>query len=88
MSALEGGEISAYPEYTGTALLVFFKKDAADLPKDPQAAYDEVKTGFEAEGHHRLPADAVHLLQRGRGDQGDGGQVQPEEHLRPVRGRR
>ena len=55
MSALEGGQISAYPEYTGTALLVFFKKDAADLPKDPQAAYEEVKTGFEPKGITAFP---------------------------------
>lgn len=55
MAALEGGEISAYPEYTGTALLVFFKKDAADLPKDAQAAYDEVKTSFEGDGITAFP---------------------------------
>ncbi len=55
MSALEGGQISAYPEYTGTALLVFFKKDAADLPKDPQAAFEEVKTGFEPKGITAFP---------------------------------
>jgi osmoprotectant transport system substrate-binding protein len=54
-AALDGGQISAYPEYTGTALLVFFKKDAADLPKDPQAAYDEVKTGFAGEGITAFP---------------------------------
>jgi osmoprotectant transport system substrate-binding protein len=55
MAALEGGQISAYPEYTGTALLEFFKKDAADLPKDPQAAYEEVKTGFEGKGITAFP---------------------------------
>jgi osmoprotectant transport system substrate-binding protein len=55
MAALEGGEISAYPEYTGTALLVFFKKDAADLPKDPQEAYDQVKSSFEGDGITAFP---------------------------------
>jgi osmoprotectant transport system substrate-binding protein len=55
MSALKGGEISAYPEYTGTALLVFFKKDAADLPKDAQTAYDEVKSSFEPDGITAFP---------------------------------
>jgi osmoprotectant transport system substrate-binding protein len=55
MAALEGGQISAYPEYTGTALLVFFKKDAADLPKDPQEAYNEVKTSFEGDGITAFP---------------------------------
>ena len=34
LAALKGGQIDAYPEYTGTALTAFFKKDAADLPKD------------------------------------------------------
>ena len=33
LKALEGGEISAYPEYTGTALLSFFGKQADELPK-------------------------------------------------------
>ncbi|MBE2315299.1 hypothetical protein DVA67_004890 [Solirubrobacter sp. CPCC 204708] len=55
MQALEGGQISAYPEYTGSALLIFFDKDAADLPKDPQAAYDEVKTSFEGDGITAFP---------------------------------
>jgi osmoprotectant transport system substrate-binding protein len=55
MSALEGGQISAYPEYTGSALLVFFEKDAADLPKDPQAAFDQVKTGFAERGITAFP---------------------------------
>ena len=31
----------------------------------------------------RVPADAVHVLQRGRGDAGDGRQARPEEDLRP-----
>ena len=55
MAALDGGQISAYPEYTGSALLVFFKKDAADLPKDPQEAYDEVKTSFQSDGITAFP---------------------------------
>ena len=55
LAALKGGEIDAYPEYTGTALTVFFKKDAADLPKDPQAAYEELKTDFEADGITAFP---------------------------------
>ncbi len=89
LAALKGGQIDAYPEYTGTALLAFFGKDAADLPKDPQAAYEEAKALFEAGRPDRVPADAVHQLQRGRGDQGDGREVQPDEHLGPQqRGRR
>jgi osmoprotectant transport system substrate-binding protein len=55
LAALKSGEISAYPEYTGTALLSFFGKKADELPKDEMAAYEEAKTGFEAEGLVALP---------------------------------
>jgi osmoprotectant transport system substrate-binding protein len=55
LAALKGGQIDAYPEYTGTALLSFFGKDAADLPKDPQAAYEEAKGLFEADGLTAFP---------------------------------
>jgi osmoprotectant transport system substrate-binding protein len=55
LAALKGGEIDAYPEYTGTALTVFFGKDAADLPKDAQAAYEMAKTEFEADGLTAFP---------------------------------
>jgi osmoprotectant transport system substrate-binding protein len=48
LKALEGGQISAYPEYTGTALLAFFGKKSDQLPKDPQAAYEEARQGFAA----------------------------------------
>jgi osmoprotectant transport system substrate-binding protein len=49
LKALKAGEVDAYPEYTGTALLAFFGKRASRLPKDPQAAYEEAKQGFAAE---------------------------------------
>lgn len=49
LKALKSGEIDAYPEYTGTALLSFFGKEADQLPKDPQKAYEEAKQGFAAE---------------------------------------
>jgi len=55
LAALKGGQIDAYPEYTGTALTVFFKKDAADLPNDPQAAYEELKKDFAPQGITALP---------------------------------
>jgi osmoprotectant transport system substrate-binding protein len=55
LAAVKGGEISAYPEYTGTALLSFFNKKADQLPKDPQAAYEEAKKGFEADGLTAFP---------------------------------
>jgi osmoprotectant transport system substrate-binding protein len=55
LKAVKGGQIDAYPEYTGTALLSFFKKDAAKLPKDPQAAYQEAKAEFEKQGLTAFP---------------------------------
>src|SRR5262245_16058303 len=55
LKAVKDGQISAYPEYTGTALLSFFGKDAADLPKDAQAAYEEAKAEFEKDGLTAFP---------------------------------
>jgi osmoprotectant transport system substrate-binding protein len=55
LAAVKSGEISAYPEYTGTALLAFFGKQADELPKDPQAAYEEAKAGFEEQGLTAFP---------------------------------
>jgi osmoprotectant transport system substrate-binding protein len=55
LAALKSDEITAYPEYTGTALLSFFDKSADELPKDPQAAYEEAKSGFEADGLVAFP---------------------------------
>jgi osmoprotectant transport system substrate-binding protein len=46
LKALEQGEISAYPEYTGTALLSFFGFQADKLPKDEAKAFEEAKQGF------------------------------------------
>jgi osmoprotectant transport system substrate-binding protein len=55
LAAVKSDQISAYPEYTGTALLSFFGKKADELPKDPQAAYEEAKKGFEADGLTAFP---------------------------------
>lgn len=46
LAALEEGEISAYPEYTGTALLSFFEVPSDELPTDPQQAFEQVREGF------------------------------------------
>jgi osmoprotectant transport system substrate-binding protein len=46
LAALEGGEIDAYPEYTGTALLSFFGVQADKLPKEERAAYEQAREGF------------------------------------------
>jgi osmoprotectant transport system substrate-binding protein len=55
LKALEGGDISAYPEYTGTALLSFFGFTADKLPSDEAAAFDEAKAGFAEKGLTALP---------------------------------
>ena len=55
LAAVESGEISGYPEYTGTALLSFFGKKADELPNDEMAAYEEARAGFEAKGLVALP---------------------------------
>ena len=55
LKALEGGDISAYPEYTGTALLSFFGVTADKLPSDDAAAYEEAKTGFAEKNLTALP---------------------------------
>jgi osmoprotectant transport system substrate-binding protein len=53
--ALKGGDIDAYPEYTGTALLSFFGVKADKIPKDPQVAFDQVRTNMEKQKVTALP---------------------------------
>jgi osmoprotectant transport system substrate-binding protein len=55
LKALKGGDISGYPEYTGTALLSFFDVPTSKLPKEPTAAYDQVKADFAKEGITAFP---------------------------------
>jgi osmoprotectant transport system substrate-binding protein len=55
LKAVRGGQIDAYPEYTGTALLSFFGKKADQLPKDAQKAYQEAKQGFAKDGLTAFP---------------------------------
>ena len=55
LKAVESGEIDAYPEYTGTALLSFFGVKADALPKDPAKAYDQAKAGFAEKDLTALP---------------------------------
>jgi glycine betaine/choline ABC-type transport system substrate-binding protein len=40
--ALQGGEIDAYPEYTGTSLSSHLKVEVTEIPKDPQEAFDQL----------------------------------------------
>ena len=46
LKALEQGDISAYPEYTGTALLSFFGYTADKIPKEGLVAFAKAKEGF------------------------------------------
>jgi osmoprotectant transport system substrate-binding protein len=55
LKALEGGDISAYPEYTGTALLSFFGFTADKLPSDEAQAFEEAKSGFAEKNLTALP---------------------------------
>ena len=55
LKALEGGEIDAYPEYTGTALQSFFGVEPDALPKDPKAAYEQAKEDFAKRGMVAFP---------------------------------
>jgi osmoprotectant transport system substrate-binding protein len=55
LKALEGGDISAYPEYTGTALLSFFGVTADKLPSDEAQAFDEAKADFAKKNLTALP---------------------------------
>jgi osmoprotectant transport system substrate-binding protein len=55
LKAIESGQIDAYPEYTGTALGSFFDVASADIPKDPQAAYEQAKAGFAKKSLTALP---------------------------------
>jgi glycine betaine/choline ABC-type transport system substrate-binding protein len=53
--ALKGGQVDAYPEYTGTALTSFYKVKPEDVPKDPQAAFEQVKAGAAKDDITALP---------------------------------
>ena len=68
LESLQSGEISGYPEYTSTALTSFFDVDAADVPTDPQLAFEESRSDFEGLGLVAFPptplssSNAVGLL--------------------------
>jgi glycine betaine/choline ABC-type transport system substrate-binding protein len=48
--ALKSGDIDMYPEYTGTALINFFDVKPADVPKEPDTAYNQAKADYQKEG--------------------------------------
>jgi glycine betaine/choline ABC-type transport system substrate-binding protein len=47
--AVKSGQVDAYPEYTGTALVNFFKVKTEDIPTDPQEAFEQTKADFAKE---------------------------------------
>jgi osmoprotectant transport system substrate-binding protein len=53
--SLEAGQISGYPEYTGTILLSFLDVKAGDLPSEDADAYDQAKSGLAEDGITALP---------------------------------
>jgi osmoprotectant transport system substrate-binding protein len=55
LKALRGGQVDAYPEYTGTALLAFFGVKSDQIPKDPQVAFQQAKQGFAKMGLVAFP---------------------------------
>ncbi len=55
LKALEANEISAYPEYTGTALGSFFGVASDKIPKNPLIAYAEVRKDFAKKNLTALP---------------------------------
>ena len=55
LKAVKDGQISGYPEYTGTALLSFLNVPASKLPNDATEAYDDVKSGMQKQGIEAFP---------------------------------
>jgi osmoprotectant transport system substrate-binding protein len=55
LKALKGGQVSGYPEYTGTILLSFLDVPAKDLPSDEGEAYDQARAGMAEDGITALP---------------------------------
>ncbi|MEY2516186.1 MAG: osmoprotectant transport system substrate-binding protein opuBD [bacterium] len=48
--ALKGGDIDMYPEYTGTSLINFFSVKPAEVPKEPDVAYEQAKQDYAKVG--------------------------------------
>ena len=69
--ALKGGEVDAYPEYTGTALTSFFEVKTDDVPRTPQAAFEQVKEDCAKDDITALPQTPFENTFRLAIDQGD-----------------
>jgi osmoprotectant transport system substrate-binding protein len=55
LRALKSGDISGYPEYTGTVLLSFMHVPATEVPRDDARAYAEARDGMAREGIVAFP---------------------------------
>ena len=53
--ALRGGDVDAYPEYTGTVLTTLYKVPARKVPKDPQRAYTDARDRLRRDEITALP---------------------------------
>jgi glycine betaine/choline ABC-type transport system substrate-binding protein len=53
--ALKSGRITAYPEYTGTALTSFYRVQTDEIPRDPQESYDLLKERAAEDGITAMP---------------------------------
>jgi glycine betaine/choline ABC-type transport system substrate-binding protein len=53
--ALKSGRIDAYPEYTGTALTSFYRVKTADVPRNKDKAYDQLKADLKKDKITAMP---------------------------------
>ncbi len=53
--ALTGGQLDAYPEYTGTALTSFFDVELDQVPRDQAAAYEQARAAYAKDEITALP---------------------------------
>ena len=53
--ALKNGDVDAYPEYTGTTLTTLYKVDAADVPKEPEPAFQQAQQQLRKDKITGLP---------------------------------
>ena len=63
--ALKQGNIDGYPEYTGTALTSFYKVPVTKVPKDANAAYNELQqklAGDKLQGLAQTPFENTYQL--------------------------
>ena len=73
--ALQGGKIDAYPEYTGTALINFFKRQAGRHRARRQQGLRGHEGLLRQGGHHRARPDAVREHLPARHDQGGAAKI-------------